>query len=75
MSGCANCKKLHVNLAMQLVHETDEVFQMIVDMFDDINHTLPRIATFIQVLGESPTLLEPAQDRQFIYPSNGWRQG
>jgi hypothetical protein len=51
---------------MQLVHQTDEVFQIVVDMFDEINHTLPRIVTFMEILGESPTLLEPSRDCMYL---------
>lgn len=47
------------------------MFQMVVEMLDEINHTLPRIATFIELLGASPTLLEPSQDCQFYYPLAG----
>ncbi|KAF2754966.1 hypothetical protein EJ05DRAFT_513298 [Pseudovirgaria hyperparasitica] len=55
-----------LKLCIDLIHTTDQVLQLIVDMFDEINQTLPRIATYMEVYNEAPSLLEPAQEMYIL---------
>ncbi|OJD37205.1 nb-arc and tpr domain protein [Diplodia corticola] len=55
-----------IKLCVELVHETNEVFELIVEMFDEIKHTLPRIETYIEVLGPCPSLTEPCQELYWL---------
>lgn len=46
----------------QLLHETEEVFEMIVRNFQEITETLPRIWVYVEVLGQPKSLVQPCQE-------------
>lgn len=47
---------------IQLVYEANGVFEMIVNMYDDINTTLPQVAEYTKILHNPEAVVEPCRE-------------